>query len=92
MFYQGTYQRTIPVLMVPHLWIGATFAPLLLYLGLDDLTGYEFYLALFFIFAASYSIREGCIAFQHKVYSDFIMLTFMPILLPSLLLGYLLLR
>lgn len=86
------YQRSIPVLMVPHLWIGATFSPLLLQLGLQDLTGYEFYLSIFFILAAYYSIREGCLAFKARVYSDFIMLAVIPMLLPCLLVLYLLLR
>lgn len=86
------YSRTIPVLMVPHLWIGATFSPILLFLGIQDLTGYEFYLALFFIFAVSYSIREGFIARRFQIYSDFIMLAVIPILLPCALLLYLLLR
>lgn len=80
-----TYKRKIPVLMVPHIWIGAALSPYFFYLGLEDLTSYHFYLSIFFLAVVNYSIYKGCHAFQHRIYSDFFMLAIVPIALPIVL-------
>ena len=77
-----SYKRRIPVAMVPHIWIGSTFGPLLLYIGTQDFTSYEFYISIFFLAVAAYSIYKGIDAFKHGIYSDFIMLALIPMLLP----------
>ncbi|WP_341503711.1 hypothetical protein [Gallaecimonas sp. GXIMD4217] len=86
------YKRKIGVKMVPHIWIGAAFWPFLFVLGLEDLTRYHFYLALFFLLASAFSIRNGFQGLRHGIYSDFVMLALIPILLPVGMAAYLIFR
>lgn len=74
--------------MVPHIWIQATFAPVLILSGLEDLSQVSFYLGIVFIFVAAYSIYKGLCAFTYQVYSDFIMLALIPAILPVVLSVY----
>jgi hypothetical protein len=82
---QKPYKRKIGVTIVPQLWICAALWPFLFYLGLSDLTQFHFYLSLLFICSTYYSVHQGLYAFKHKEYSDFIVLTIVPVTLPMLL-------
>jgi len=82
---QGSYHRRIKVAMVPHIWIQATFAPVLIVEGTSDFAQFHFYLGLFFLCVAAYSIYKGISALSVKIYSDFIMLALIPIILPLVL-------
>ena len=89
---QEPYKRKIGVMLVPHLWIGAAIWPFMLVLGLDDMMQFHFYLALFLMCAAFYSMNQGWYAYKHREYSDFAVLAVVPILLPMLLFAWYLIR
>ena len=79
---EASYERSITVPMVPHVWIASGFGPILLFIGVRDFSGYEFYISIFFLMITFYSIYEGMCAFKQAIYSDFIMLAIIPITLP----------
>jgi len=83
---QRPYKRKIGTVLVPHLWIGAAIWPILLFLGLSDLTEFYFYLSLFFIGSTAFCIHQGWYAFKHGEYSDFVVLTVVPFILSMLIL------
>lgn len=89
---QGSYHRRISVGMVPHIWIQATFGPFLIVEGLNDFTEFYFYLGVFFLCVASYSIYKGVSALFVKIYSDFVMLALIPIALPLMLTFYIIFK
>ncbi|SET22169.1 hypothetical protein [Thalassotalea agarivorans] len=82
------YQRIVSVKALPHIYIGATICPFLLWAGVEDLTDYSFWAGLFFVGTTLFTLFDGYRALKHKVISDFIMLFVVPIALPVALVVY----
>jgi len=84
------YQRKVKATVVPHIWIGAACWPFILYVGVTEFSGNGLYilLSLFFLTVTALTVYHGITALRHDVYSDFIMLSIVPLALPAILGSY----
>ena len=83
---QDIYVRYLNTQGVAFAWIGAWLGPAFLYVGIEDLGGYEFWLGLFFVGIVILYFKDGIKAYKKRQYSNAIAYAAVPAILLAILL------